>query len=68
MAELSYDNLEGVQNGGGAQAAYLEAIHPQTSENRKQTLERQLLEYCKLDTYAMVRLWQVFAGKTHWRL
>ncbi len=68
VAELSYDNLEGVQNGGGAQAAYLEAIHPQTSENRKQTLERQLLEYCKLDTYAMVRLWQVFAGKTHWRL
>ncbi len=68
VPELSYGNLEGVQDGGGAQAAYLEAIHPQTGANRKQTLEHQLLEYCKLDTYAMVRLWQVFAGKTHWRL
>ena len=42
----------------------MEAIHPDTSAERKQQIEQQLLAYCKLDTYAMVRLWQVFAGRT----
>jgi hypothetical protein len=26
-------------------------------------IERQLLNYCKLDTYAMVRIWQVFSKR-----
>ncbi|WP_031598334.1 DUF2779 domain-containing protein [Ferrovum myxofaciens] len=68
VPELSYQNLEGVQDGGSAQDAFLEAIHPDTSVDRKEQLERQLLAYCQLDTYAMVKLWQVFAGKTQWRL
>jgi len=48
--------------------AFLEAIHPDTSAERKTQIEQQLLAYCKLDTYAMVRLWQVFAGRTDLRL
>lgn len=47
-----------------AMTAFLEAINPATSPNRRNELEAQLLEYCKLDTYAMVRIWQVFAGRT----
>lgn len=60
--DLRYDALEGVQHGGDAMAAYEEAILPETIEQRRQEIEQQLHEYCKLDTYAMVRMWQVFTG------
>ena len=66
--ELRYDALDGVQDGGMAMAAFLEAIHPDTPAERKNQIEQQLLAYCKLDTYAMVRLWQVFAGRTDLKL
>lgn len=68
VPELRYDALDGVQDGGMAMDAFLEAIHPDTSIARKSQIEQQLLAYCKLDTYAMVRLWQVFAGRTDLRL
>jgi hypothetical protein len=60
----SYADLDGVQEGGMAMDAFKEAIHPSTESQRKKQIERQLLAYCQLDTYAMVRLWQVFAGRT----
>ena len=62
--DLSYETLEGVQNGGMAMDAYIEAIHPDTTFERKNEIERQLLAYCGLDTFAMVRLWQFLAGRT----
>lgn len=61
--DLHYDTLDGVQDGGMAMAAYLEAIQPETATARKDEIERQLLDYCRLDTYAMVRIWQFFAGR-----
>jgi hypothetical protein len=60
--DLSYAKLDGVQDGSMAMTAYLEAIHPQTASARKDQLHRQLLDYCGLDTYALVRLWQHFSG------
>jgi hypothetical protein len=42
--------------------AFKEAIHPVTTPQRIQEIDHQLLEYCKLDTFAMVRLWQIFSG------
>lgn len=68
VPELRYDALDGVQDGGMAMDAFLEGIHPDTSPERKTQIEQQLLAYCKLDTYAMVRLWQVFSGRTDLRL
>ena len=68
VPELRYDSLDGVQDGGMAMQAFLEAIHPDTRLERKSQIQQQLLAYCKLDTYAMVRLWQVFAGRTELRL
>ena len=68
VPELRYDALDGVQDGGMAMEAFLEAIHPDTGAERKNQIEQQLLAYCKLDTYAMVRLWQVFAGHTDLKL
>lgn len=68
VPELSYSALDGVQDGGMAMAAFMEAIHPDTGTERKNQIQQQLLAYCKLDTYAMVRLWQVFAGRTDLKL
>jgi len=68
VPDLRYDALEGVQDGGMAMDAYWEAIHPSTLPERKNQIEQQLLAYCRLDTYAMVRLWRVFAGRTDLKL
>jgi hypothetical protein len=56
--ELSYDALDVVKDGGMAMTAYLEAIHPQTHEARRAEIHRQLLDYCALDTFALVRVLQ----------
>ena len=61
--DLSYAALQGVQNGGMAMEAYLEAIHADTLAERKAEIEEQVLAYCGLDTFAMVRLWQFLAGR-----
>jgi hypothetical protein len=61
--DLRYDELDGIQNGGMAMQAYQEAIAPDTDAVRKAEIEKQLLTYCELDTFAMVRLWQFFAGR-----
>ena len=60
---LSYDQLGGVQHGGMAMDAFREAISPTTTPARKALIANELLAYCKLDTYAMVRLWQFLAGR-----
>jgi hypothetical protein len=61
--DLDYDTLDGVQDGGMAMNAYLEAISLLTAEPRKKEISEQLLAYCRLDTYATLRLWQFFAGR-----
>lgn len=61
--DLAYDSLDGVQHGEAAQAAFLEAMSPGTTLERKDEIERQLLAYCELDTFAMVRLWEFFSGR-----
>jgi hypothetical protein len=68
VPDLRYDQLDGVQDGGAAMDAYFEATSPTTIAERKGEIERQLLAYCGLDTYAMVRLWQVLAGRNKMRL
>jgi hypothetical protein len=62
IPELSYDDLQGVANGAMAVSAFSEAIHPDTTPERKAGLHAQLLAYCLLDTLAMVRLWEFFQG------
>ncbi len=63
--DLHYEDLEGVQDGGMAMSAFVEAIASETTSARQAEIERQLLDYCKLDTCAMVRLWSAF---THYDL
>jgi hypothetical protein len=51
-----------------AMEAYMEAIHADTTPERKNEIEKQLLDYCGLDTFAMVRLWQFLAGRNDLQL
>ena len=59
----SYEELDGIKDGGMAMSAFAEAIHPDTSPERKEEIRTQLLSYCCLDTLAMVGLWKVFSGR-----
>ncbi len=61
--DLSYEKLDGVRDGSMAMTAYLEAINPQTVSQRKDEIRRQLLDYCGLDTTALVRLWKFFGSR-----
>lgn len=54
--ELDYHELEGVHNGVEAMNAFA-ALASMPVEEVARTRE-QLLRYCELDTYAMVRIWQ----------
>lgn len=55
--ELNYDELDEVQEGTGAQVAYIEAaLNQNTAPDRKADLERKLRVYCKQDTWAMVEI------------
>jgi len=54
VPELNYADLDGVQNGGDAQIAWFEASSG--TEEERALIAKQLLEYCKLDTMAMVKI------------
>lgn len=43
--------------------AYCEAIQTGTMPERKCEIEMQLLAYCRMDTLAMVRLWEFLTGR-----
>ncbi|MDX9744615.1 MAG: DUF2779 domain-containing protein [Arcobacteraceae bacterium] len=52
--EKAYKELDGVQNGSQAMNAF--ANMSTMEEGEKQKMRKALLEYCKLDTLAMVRI------------
>ena len=54
--ELDYHNLEDVHNGGEAPEVYLKLSSKSKEEQEK--LRKALLEYCKLDTYGLVKIWK----------
>ena len=58
--ELNYDDLEEVQDGGAAQAAYLEACELEKGSDRYKALRRNLLTYCEMDTLALVKVVHYF--------
>lgn len=61
--DLRHADLLGVKDGTMAMEAFREAIAPQTATIRKAEIERQLLDYCELDTLGLVRLWSAFSGR-----
>lgn len=57
--DLAYDDLD-VADGGMAQDAYAEILHPETPPARAHELRANLLAYCERDTWAMVKIAHYF--------
>lgn len=55
--ELSYKDLN-IQNGGQAMTTYRDLIFSDMHNHHKEQVVNDLLAYCKLDTWAMVRIWE----------
>ena len=53
---LDYHNLEGVHNGGEAMTIF--PIIKDMLPEEQQIARQNLLKYCELDTYAMVKVWE----------
>ena len=53
---LDYHSLDGIHNGGEAMNAF-PAMENMSGEELART-RRNLLEYCKLDTLALVKVWE----------
>lgn len=58
--ELSYENLENIQNGGDAMEFYA-SLHLLKDNSQKEQIRKDLLKYCKLDTLAMVKIYEKLA-------
>jgi len=55
--ELAHSSLDGgVQDGGAASEAFLDLLGPDLPAERHKYLRQSLLEYCKRDTFGLVRL------------
>ena len=54
--ELDYHNLAGVHNGGEASAAF--SAMGKMAPEEQAVWRENLLKYCGLDTYAMVKIWE----------
>jgi len=61
VPELSYKNLA-IHEGGTASQKWNEINLGKISEAEKQTIIKNLKEYCKLDTFAMYAIWKVLIG------
>lgn len=59
---LNHGDLDGVKDGYMAVLAYIEAIQPETSIERRAQIRQELLSYCSLDTLALVTIAQALAG------
>lgn len=53
---LNYHNLNLIHNGSEAMNAFNTLVD--YSDEQRAIIRKNLLEYCKLDTYAMVKIWQ----------
>lgn len=61
--ELSYKSLQ-VQNGTQAMTTYHDLIFSEKYSNAKSQIIQDLLNYCKLDTWAMVRIWEEMRARS----
>ena len=59
VPELSYKNLN-IQEGGTASSSWPVLTNPATPADQKAQLKKDMLEYCALDTFAMVEIYRFF--------
>ncbi len=58
VPELTYKSLN-ISKGDQASERWERMISGDTPESEKRQIEKDLLEYCEMDTWAMVRIWEV---------
>ena len=58
VPELSYKNLEDIQNGGLATLRWYQSVATEMTEEKRNKIYQNLLTYCKLDTLAMVKIYE----------
>ena len=63
---LNYHNLEGVHNGAEAMSIFPKLQYME--EDERERARNNLLKYCELDTYAMVKVWQELKRAAEWTL
>ena len=56
--ELNYSNLTSIHDGGEASEAFI-SLKNKSPDNQEE-IRQGLLEYCKLDTYALVKIYEKF--------
>jgi len=61
VPELSYAGLD-VKDGDTAIVRFARMAKGEISGKEAETTRRELLEYCKMDTFAMVKLHEVLDG------
>lgn len=59
--KLSYSNLP-IQNGAAASLAWSQILSGDLSEKERSDVFTELREYCALDSYGMVAIWQALLG------
>jgi hypothetical protein len=62
--DLGYEHLDEVQEGDGAQRAFLELRRGTLTEEREKALRGALLMYCRHDTWVMVVLRRFLCGES----
>jgi hypothetical protein len=64
------EKTEAIKDGTGAMKAYHDMQFGYGSKDalKKETLKKLLLQYCKLDTMAMVIIWKYWTDKLNGRI
>jgi hypothetical protein len=57
VPELTYKDLD-IQEGGSAQRSWMETVLGGKNKEQKEKIMNDLIEYCKLDTLAMVKIFE----------
>jgi hypothetical protein len=60
--DMDYNKLGEIREGMGASEAFLEIMDPGTSDDRREQLRSDLVQYCAYDTLAMVRVVKALGG------
>lgn len=55
--ELDYKKLGSIQNGGDAMNIFAN-LYLLKDKTQRESIRKDLLAYCRLDTLAMVRIWE----------
>jgi hypothetical protein len=61
-SDLNHAHLDGVKDGYMAVLAYVEAIQPETSPQRRAQIQQELFTYCRLDSLALVTIFNAMVG------